>query len=134
MVDATRVVHAAVVLLAMGAYSVVLFRGLNSHLSSHMYSKIETEMDKNPHMKKDYEEYKVQLEEQKRQSEQMKMLEEQAKKIQEQMEELAKKKHQQQQSPLRYVQVEGLNEIGIEGQPLMQPPNESTKQKQRIEL
>ncbi|KAK7069886.1 hypothetical protein SK128_024922 [Halocaridina rubra] len=111
MADPMRIAHGVVVLLAVGAYSIMLIRGLNSQLTQHMYSHIEKELDKNPHMKKDYEEYKLQVEEQKRQQEQIKELEEQAKRIQEQISEMSKK-----QVPLKYVRMEGVNEIAIESQ------------------
>jgi len=132
MVDPGRMFHAAVVLLAVGGYSVVLFRGLNSQLSRYMYSVLETEVEKNPHMKKDLEEYRAQLEEQERQKDQMKELETQARRIQEQLQELSKK-----QSSLRsrkYIKVEGVDDGGDEGGLKETSINQSKEQLERSEL
>ena len=90
MVDAPRALYMVVVLVVVGWYSFLFMRNLNHHLSHHFISTIDAEMETNPYMRRDLEEYRARLKEQEQQQEQVADLELQAKRIQEQLSKLSK--------------------------------------------
>lgn len=104
MVDVARVVYSVVVVAGVSMYSFFLFRGLSSQLGQHLYTSLQSELQSNPHMLKDYEEYKAELREQEEKERQMKELEERANKIKEELVQMKRSKP-------KYVEVEGLNEV-----------------------
>lgn len=110
MADAVKLIQAVIVVLVVGSYTVVLMKGLNKQLTKHLFSSVETEMQKNPHMRRDYEDFKEQLRQQAEQRKQVQQLEEQAKKIQEELAKLSKP----QVTRAKYVRMEGLvNEVNL---------------------
>lgn len=90
MVEAGRAVYMVVVMAVVVWYSISFMNGLNHHLSRHFSSTIDAEMEENPHIRRDLEEYRKRMEEQEQQQQEVKELEQQAKRIQEQLERLAK--------------------------------------------
>ena len=90
MVEAKRAIYMVVVVVLVSWYSFMFMRGLNHHLSNHFISTIDAEMEENPHMKRDLEEYRARLKEQEEQQKQVEELELQAKRIQEQLTKLSK--------------------------------------------
>ncbi|KAK8736877.1 hypothetical protein OTU49_004696 [Cherax quadricarinatus] len=108
MVNASKVIHALVVLAVVGAYTIVLMRGLNTHFTDQVTSSLQMEMDKNPHMRDDYEAFKAQLREEEKQHRQIKELEEKAKRFQERL-----SKRAEENEPLKYIQLEGLEQVNL---------------------
>lgn len=90
MVEAGRAVYMLVVMVVVGWYSYSFMNNLNHHLSRHFISNIDAEMEQNPHIRRDLDEYRKRLEEQEQQQQQVKELELQAKRIQEQLAKLAR--------------------------------------------
>lgn len=93
MVEAGRALYMVVVIVVVGWYSFSFMHGLNHHLSRHFISTIDAEMEQNPHMRRDLEEYRKRVEEQEQQQQKVKELELQAKRIQEQLAKLARPLH-----------------------------------------
>lgn len=90
MVEAGRAVYMVVVVVVVGWYSFSFMHGLNHYLSRHFISTIDAEMEQNPHMRRDFLEYRRRMEEQEQQQQQVKELELQAKRIQEQLAKLGR--------------------------------------------
>ena len=87
-----RFIHGGIVIIAVIAYSVYLFNGLNNTLTHHFQSVLNSEMKKNPVIKKDYDKYMTEIKLERERQKQLVDFEEQAKKIQEQIQELTKSK------------------------------------------
>lgn len=88
--EARRALYMVVVVGLVGWYSFMFMRGLNHQLSHHFMSTIDAEMEDNPHMRRDLEEYRARVKEQEQQQKQVEELELQAKRIQEQLARLSK--------------------------------------------